>query len=226
VLPSCANSGALLIARKRRYFGQQENILKLPRINDQIRKSPIRLIDQDENMVGVVDTRDAVQMAFDAGLDLVEVSPEADPPVCRILDFGKYRYEQSKKEKSNRAKSKALEMKEVRLGRSMKIDPHDIGIRMAQARKFLMDGHKVQIVQNFRGREMLHRERGTQRMKDVIEQLADISKVDMVPRMAGRRLTLILSPDKGKIERIKASQTAAKEAETAATTDTPPKSDD
>ena len=226
MLPSCANSGALLIARKRRYFGQQENIRKLPRINDQIRKSPIRLIDQDENMVGVVDVRDAVQMAFDAGLDLVEVSPEADPPVCRILDFGKYRYEQSKKEKSNRAKSKALEMKEVRLGRSMKIDPHDIGIRMAQARKFLMDGHKVQIVQNFRGREMLHRERGTQRMKDVIEQLADISKVDMVPRMAGRRLTLILSPDKGKIERIKASQTAAKEAKTAATTDTTPKSDD
>lgn len=226
MLPSCANSGALLIARKRRYFGQQENILKLPRINDQIRKSPIRLIDQDENMVGVVDTRDAVQMAFDAGLDLVEVSPEADPPVCRILDFGKYRYEQSKKEKSNRAKSKALEMKEVRLGRSMKIDPHDIGIRMAQARKFLMDGHKVQIVQNFRGREMLHRERGTQRMKDVIEQLADISKVDMVPRMAGRRLTLVLSPDKSKIERIKASQTAAKEAKTATTTDTPSKSDD
>ncbi|MBT5656822.1 MAG: translation initiation factor IF-3 [Phycisphaerae bacterium] len=225
-MPSCANSGALLIARKRRYFGQQENIRKLPRINDQIRKSPIRLIDQDENMVGVVDVRDAVQMAFDAGLDLVEVSPEADPPVCRILDFGKYRYEQSKKEKSNRAKSKALEMKEVRLGRSMKIDPHDIGIRMAQARKFLMDGHKVQIVQNFRGREMLHRERGTQRMKDVIEQLADISKVDMVPRMAGRRLTLVLSPDKSKIERIKASQTAAKEAKSATTTDTPSKSDD
>jgi translation initiation factor IF-3 len=226
VLPSCENSGALLIARKRRYFGQQENILKLPRINDQIRKSPIRLIDQDENMVGVVDTRDAVQMAFDAGLDLVEVSPEADPPVCRILDFGKYRYEQSKKEKSNRAKSKALEMKEVRLGRSMKIDPHDIGIRMAQARKFLMDGHKVQIVQNFRGREMLHRERGTQRMKDVIEQLADISKVDMIPRMAGRRLTLILSPDKGKIDRIKASQTATKEASTAAKIDAPAEAND
>ena len=226
MLPSCENSGALLIARKRRYFGQQENILKLPRINDQIRKSPIRLIDQDENMVGVVDTRDAVQMAFDAGLDLVEVSPEADPPVCRILDFGKYRYEQSKKEKSNRAKSKALEMKEVRLGRSMKIDPHDIGIRMAQARKFLMDGHKVQIVQNFRGREMLHRERGTQRMKDVIEQLADISKVDMIPRMAGRRLTLILSPDKGKIDRIKASQTATKEASTAAKIDAPAEAND
>ncbi|MDP6987469.1 MAG: translation initiation factor IF-3 [Phycisphaerales bacterium] len=190
-------------------------------MNDQIRKSPIRVIDQNENMVGVIDVRDAVQMAMDAGLDLVEVSPEADPPVCRILDFGKYRYEQSKKEKSNRAKSKALEMKEVRLGRSMKIDPHDIEIRMNQARKFLMDGHKVQIVQNFRGREMLHRERGTQRMKDVIEQLADISKVDMAPRMAGRRLTLTLSPDKSKIDRIKAQAAAEAAAAPDATKNEP-----
>jgi translation initiation factor IF-3 len=160
-------------------------------------------------MVGVTDTRDALQMALDAGLDLVEVSPEADPPVCRILDFGKYRYEQSKKEKSNRAKSKTVEMKEIRLGRSMKIDPHDVGIRLAQARKFLMDGHKVQIVQNFRGREMLHKERGNQRMKEVVTNLADISKVEMAPRMAGRRMTLILSPDKSKIDRIKAVQAKA-----------------
>ena len=156
-------------------------------------------------MVGVTDTRDALQMALDAGLDLVEVSPEADPPVCRILDFGKYRYEQSKKEKSNLAKSKTVEMKEIRLGRSMKIDPHDVGIRLAQARKFLMDGHKVQIVQNFRGREMLHKERGSQRMKEVVTDLADISKVEMAPRMAGRRMTLILSPDKSKVDRIKAA---------------------
>ncbi len=168
-------------------------------------------------MVGVVDVRDAIQMAGEAGLDLVEVSPEADPPVCRILDFGKYRYEQSKKEKSNRAKSKAAEMKEVRLGRSMKIDPHDIGIRMEQARKFLMDGHKVQIVQNFRGREMLHKERGNQRMADVIEQLSDISRVEMTPRMAGRRMSLILAPDKGKIDRIKAAeQRNARQADAAA----------
>ncbi len=171
-------------------------------------------------MVGVVDVPQALQLAQQAGLDLVEVSPEADPPVCRILDFGKYRYEQSKKEKSNRAKSKTAEMKEVRLGRSMKIDPHDIGIRMAQARKFLMDGHKVQIVQNFRGREMLHKERGNERMASVIENLADISKVDMPPRMAGRRMTLILSPDKSKVDRIKAAEARAKaEAESQAHAD-------
>ncbi len=160
-------------------------------------------------MIGVMKTEEALQRARDTDLDLVEVSPDSDPPVCRILDFGKYRYEQSKKDKANRAKSKALDMKEVRLGRSMKIDPHDIGIRLDQARRFLMDGHKVQIVQNFRGREMLHKERGHERMADVIATLEDVAKVEMEPRMAGRRMTMILAPDKGKIARLKQSMQAA-----------------
>jgi len=159
-------------------------------------------------MIGVMKTEDAVLRAREIGLDLVEISPDSDPPVCRILDFGKYRYEQSKKDKANRAKSKALDMKEVRLGRSMKIDPHDIGIRLDQARRFLMDGHKVQIVQNFRGREMLHRERGHERMANVIATLEDIAKVEMEPRMAGRRMTMMLAPDKTKIARLKQSMTA------------------
>ena len=154
-------------------------------------------------MLGVVPTEEALQRARDAELDLVEVASESDPPVCRILDYGKYRYEQSKKDKANKAKSKTAEMKEVRLGRSMKIDPHDIQIRLNQARRFLMDGHKVQIVQNFRGREMVHRHRGTTRMNEIIEQLADISKVEMSPRQAGRRMTMMLAPDKPKIEQIK-----------------------
>ena len=172
-------------------------------------------------MVGVVDVRDAIEQAKQAGLDLVEVSPESDPPVCRILDFGKYRYEQSKKEKANRARSKAAETKEVRLGRSMKIDPHDISIRLQQARKFLMDGHKVQIVQNFRGREMLHRERGRERMDHVIKTLEDIAKVEMDPRMAGRRMSILLSPDRNKISRLQqAAEAEAKQA--AAKADTPP----
>jgi len=160
-------------------------------------------------MIGVMKTEDAVLRAREIGFDLVEISPDSDPPVCRILDFGKYRYEQSKKDKANRAKSKALDMKEVRLGRSMKIDPHDIGIRLDQARRFLMDGHKVQIVQNFRGREMLHRERGHERMANVIKTLEDIAKVEMEPRMAGRRMTMMLAPDKTKIARLKQSMTAA-----------------
>jgi len=154
-------------------------------------------------MVGVVETRDAIERAEAAGLDLVEISAESDPPVCRILDFGKFRYEQSKKERA--ARTKTAEQKEVRLGRSMKIDPHDIQIRLNQARKFLMDGHKVQIVQNFRGREMMHKERGWERMRDVTKQLEEVARVDMPPKLAGRRITMILSPDKNKIDRIKAS---------------------
>lgn len=159
-------------------------------------------------MVGIVDVEEAKQRARDAGLDLVEVSPDTDPPVCKIRDFGKWKYEQSKKDKANRAKSKAVELKEVRLGRSMKIDPHDIQIRLSQARRFLMDGHKVQIVQNFRGREMVHRERGYERMKEIIDELADISKLETPPRMAGRRMTIILAPDKPKIEQARRAEAA------------------
>ena len=163
-------------------------------------------------MFGVVPIAEALQLAQQAGLDLVQVSGESDPPVCRILDFGKYRYEQSKKEKANRARSKALELKEVRLGRSMKIDPHDLEIRLNQARRFLIDGHKVQIVQNFKGREVMHRDRGHERMKYVIESLEDISKVESTPKMAGRRMMIMLAPDKTKIQRYKQSQNAKADA--------------
>ena len=154
-------------------------------------------------MVGVVEIDVALQRAREAELDLVEVSANAVPPVVRIMDFGKWKYEQSKKDKANKAKSKTSELKEVRLGRSMKIDPHDIQIRLDQARRFLMEGHKVQIVQNFRGREMLHRERGHQRMAGIVKQLSDISKLEVPPRQMGRRMTMILAPDKAKIEQLK-----------------------
>jgi translation initiation factor IF-3 len=100
-------------------------------------------------------------------------------------------------------------MKEVRLGRSMKIDPHDVGIRVDQAHKFLMEGHKVQIVQNFRGRELMHKHLGDQRMREIIEKLSDISKVETLPRLAGRRMTVILSPDKPKIDAILRRNAAA-----------------
>lgn len=160
-------------------------------------------------MVGVTETPEAIRLAQEAGLDLVEVSADADPPVCRIMDYGKWKYEQSKKDRANKAKSKQLELKEVRLGRSMKIDPHDVMIRLNQARRFLMDGHKVQIVQNFRGREMVHRERGSQRMREIIETLSDISKLETPPRQMGRRMTMIMAPDKPKIEQIKRREAAA-----------------
>ncbi len=162
-------------------------------------------------MIGVVNLDEGIRLAREADLDLVEVSPNSDPPVCRILDFGKYRYEQSKKDRANRAKTKVVETKEVRLGRSMKIDPHDVGIRINQARKFLLEGHKVLIVQNFRGREMMHKDRGNERMKEIIEKLSDISKVETPPRFAGRRQTMVLSPDNTKIKSLLAAQAQAAE---------------
>ena len=154
-------------------------------------------------MLGVVPLEEAKRQAYDAGLDLVEISPEARPPVCKIMDFGKFKYEQSKKEKANKAKSKSSEMKEVRLGRSMKIDPHDVDIRIAQARRFLIEGHRVQIIQNFRGREMAFRSRGDDRMDDIIQRLADLAKVEVPPRLNGRRMGMILVPEKQKIELYK-----------------------
>jgi translation initiation factor IF-3 len=157
-------------------------------------------------MVGVVSNIEALRRAYEAGLDLVEIAPDSDPPVCRILDYGKYKYERAKKEKATKAKTKTSELKEVRLGRSMKIDPHDVQIRLNQARKFLMEGHKVQIVQNFRGRELVHKQRGDQRMKEIIDQLADIAKVEVPPRLLGRRMMMILGPERAKIEQIKRKQ--------------------
>jgi translation initiation factor IF-3 len=197
-----AESRSLPIAR-RRFFRPYERTPRGPRVNDRIRISPVRLIDENNEMVGVVETEIALRRAREAGLDLVEVAGNAVPPVCRIMDFGKYKYEQSKKERATKAKTKTSELKEVRLGRSMKIDPHDISIRLEQARRFLLEGHKVQIVQNFRGREMLHKERGRHRMDEIVEQMSDVSKLEVPPRFMGRRITMILAPDKAKIEQIR-----------------------
>ena len=162
-------------------------------------------------MLGVIEIEEARRLAREAELDLVEVSSTSTPPVVRIMDFGKWKYEQSKKDRANKAKSKGSELKEIRMGRSMKIDPHDIEIRLDQARRFLMDGHKVQIVQNFRGREMMHRQRGHDRMKEITDSLSDVGKVETPPRFAGRRMTMIIAPDRAKIQRIKGQQEANKQ---------------
>jgi len=168
-----------------------------------IRITPIRLIGADGEQVGVVETREALRMAEEAGMDLVEISPETRPPVCKIMDHGKYKYEQSKKKQPS---NKGSELKEIRLGRSVKIDPHDVQIRIDQARRFLMAGHKVQVTQRFRGREMQHREIGLANLRRVFDALADIAKVEQPPRWMGRQAMLLLAPDKVKIEAIKRKQ--------------------
>ncbi len=154
-------------------------------------------------MVGVVELEEAKRLASVAGLDLVEIAADSRPPVARIMDFGKFKYEQAKKEKQSKTKSKAGEMKEVRLGRSMKIDPHDVAIRVNQAREFLMEGYRVVFVQNFRGRELAYRNKGDQRMEEIAQQLSDIGRVELTPRLNGKRMSMIMVPDRSKIDSAK-----------------------
>ncbi len=168
-----------------------------------IRFSPIRVIGPNDEQIGVVETPDALRMADQAGLDLVEISPEARPPVCKIMDYGKYKYELSKREQKNRAASRQAEMKQIRLGRSVKIDKHDVMIRVDQSRKFLMAGHKVMIIQRFRGREIAHRDIGLTRLKEVADALGDVGKVEQTPRWQMKEAAIIIAPDKVKIEAIK-----------------------
>lgn len=177
-----------------------------------IRLSPIRLIGPDGTQHGVVETHEAMRMAQEAGLDLVEVVADQRPPVCKIMDYGKYRYELSKRE--SKSKSASAELKEIRLGRSVKIDPHDVQIRVDQARRFLMAGHKVQIIQRFRGREMAHKQLGEERLFEICQDLSDIAKIEMAPRSVGRSITILLSPDKAKVDAMKAKLEAeGKQAE-------------
>ena len=159
------------------------------RVNRQIRIPEIRLIDEKGEQTGVISTYDAMKRAEEAGLDLVEVSPTARPPVCRILDFGKFKYAQKKKERgTHRAGS---QLKELRVRPA--IDKHDLEYRLEAGRKFLEQGHKVQVVCIFRGRQMAHPEHGYDVMKRVAGTLSDISKIEMHPRLMGRRMTMLLA---------------------------------
>jgi len=185
-----------------------------PRINDRIRITPIRLIDENGEMVGVVETDEARRRAMDVGLDLVEIAADVRPPVCKIMDFGKYKYEQSKKDRQGK-KSKGSEMKEVRLGRSMKIDPHDVEIRVQQALRFLLEGHKVQLVASYRGRELAHKEIGEAKMDDVIKKLCELGRLEAAPKLAGKRLTAIIAPDRAKVESWKRKHGDSKAAKAA-----------
>ncbi|MEM8873348.1 MAG: translation initiation factor IF-3 [Planctomycetota bacterium] len=179
------------------------------RHNGQIRISPIRLIDQDENQLGIVPTQDALRMARDADLDLVEVAPNARPPVCRILDYGKWKYQQQKRE--DKSKSKSSQLKEVKI-RTVKIGDHDLEIKVNRARKFLDDGHKVQFTLQYRGREMAHQDLGREILRKIQDTLADASKVEQDMRMQGRRVSMVLAPEKKDPEKLK-KQREEEEAE-------------
>ncbi|HZH26510.1 MAG TPA: translation initiation factor IF-3 [Azospirillaceae bacterium] len=163
-----------------------------PRVNREINARSVRLVDANGDMVGVVSIRDALMAAEEAGLDLVEISPNADPPVCKILDFGKFKYEQQKKAAEARKKQKVIEVKEIKLRPN--IDDNDYNIKMRNARRFLEEGDKVKLTMRFRGREMAHQDLGMNILMRVRDEMEDLAKVEQMPRLEGRQMVMVISP--------------------------------
>ncbi|MCF8001145.1 MAG: translation initiation factor IF-3 [Halanaerobiales bacterium] len=162
------------------------------RVNDQIRASKVRLIDNEGEQIGVKDFEDAITTAQDRGYDLVEVAPQADPPVCKIMDYGKYKYEQAKKLQKQKKNQNVMKVKEVQMG--VKIQDHDFNVKLKQARRFLNDKNKVKVRIRFRGREMVHKDIGYELMDRLKEQTEDIGKVESGPKMEGHNMLMFLTP--------------------------------
>lgn len=160
-------------------------------INEQIRDKEIRLIGESGEQLGIMSVRDALKMAEDAGLDLVKIAPAAKPPVCKIVDYGKYKYEQVRKEKEAKKKQRVIEIKEIRL--SPNIDTNDLNTKINAARKFLTKGDRVKITLRFRGREMAHMNNSKHILDDFAESLSDISVVEKAPKVEGRSMTMFLT---------------------------------
>ena len=160
-------------------------------INEQIRDKEIRLIGENGEQLGIMSARDAMKMAKEAELDLVKIAPAAKPPVCKIIYYGKYRYEQARKEKEAKKKQKTIEVKEVRL--SPNIDVNDLNTKVGAARKFIEKGNKVKVTLRFRGREMAHMQSSKHILDDFAEQLKDVASVDKPPKIEGRNMTMFLT---------------------------------
>lgn len=163
-----------------------------PRINDAIRAREVRLIDENGENVGIVNRFDAQKRAEDAGLDLVEISPDAEPPVCKILDYGKFKYQEQKKAAEARKSQKIVEVKEIKMRPS--IDDHDYDVKLKSMRRFFEDGDKVKVTLRFRGREMAHMQLGMQVLQRVKSELGDSVKVEAEPRLEGRQMVMVLAP--------------------------------
>ena len=164
------------------------------RINHMIRVPEVRLIDVEGEPLGVVATDQARTMAREAGFDLVEISPTANPPVCRIMDYGKFKYEQKKKKGESKRKQHQIVIKELRI--RPKTGEHDIEVKLRKAREFLEEGNKVSFLVLFRGREVVHGDIGISKLRRMAEELADVGKVERAPRMEGRRMMMLMSPTK------------------------------
>lgn len=171
---------------------QQAPAREGPRINDEIRVPQVRLIDDRGEMIGVMSAREALIRAYDVGLDLVEISPNAVPPVCKILDYGKYKYEQQKKANEARKKQKVVEIKEIKVRPN--IDDHDYDVKMKQMKNFIGEGDKVKVTLRFRGREMAHQELGVKVLERIRNDLNELVKVEQMPRLENRQMVMVVSP--------------------------------
>jgi translation initiation factor IF-3 len=163
-----------------------------PRVNEQINAYNVRLIDHRGEQVGVVSRNQALNMALDVGLDLVEISPNADPPVCKLLDYGKFKYEAQKKAAEARKRQKTIDVKEIKLRPA--IDDHDYDVKMRAVKRFIEEGDKVKVTLRFRGRELAHQELGLQVLERVRGDVAEQTKVEQEPKMEGRQMVMVLAP--------------------------------
>ena len=163
-----------------------------PRFDDMIQSDKVRVIDENGENLGVMYTAEAIEQANDVGLNLVEVSPNADPPVCKFLDVGKYRYEAQKKANAARKTQKTQQIKEIKMRPN--IDDHDYDVKMRSVTKFIEEGDKVKMTLRFRGREMAHQELGMDLLRRVQDDTAEIAKVEAYPRLEGRQMLMVLAP--------------------------------
>ncbi len=183
------------------------------RVNERIRVREVRLIDDEGNQLGIVPTPEAMNMAKERGIDLVEVAPQANPPVCKLLDYGKYKFEQEKKNRESKKKQKQLRMKEIRM--QPKIESHDMQFKTKHIREFLDEGNKVKVTVRFRGREMAHTELGRDVLNRILELLGEEYQVERKPAMEGRFMSMIVGPSakKPKKQKDEGSGDAAKTQE-------------
>lgn len=180
------------------------------RVNERIRIREVRLIDDEGNQIGVIPTREALEMARERGLDLVEVAPNAVPPVCRLMDYGKFRYEQSRKERDSKKNQHVIKLKEVRI--EPKIGGHDLETKGRQAAKFLDAGDKVKLTVLFRGRSITHPELGRELLERLAEQLKDHGVVEQSARMEGRTMTMHMAPVRQRAESADREDQSGKQA--------------
>ncbi|HPY63440.1 MAG TPA: translation initiation factor IF-3 [Bacillota bacterium] len=180
----------LFLWSKRRFDIRYEN--RAHRINEEIRFPRVRLVDEEGNMVGIVPIEDAQQKAYDANLDLVLVSPSPDNPVCKIMDYGKFTFEQDKRKREARRNQKIVKVKEVQL--KLTTEKHDFDVRVRNAKRFLEAGDRVKVVIRFRGREMTHMEQGYDVMEEFAEAVADVGVIDRAASAEGRHMIMFLSP--------------------------------